>query len=400
MKKLSTYKTEIINQSKYINEPEWLLAHRLTALKYLEKLNYPEIERLDYSNWDLWKVPTFNNIKNFDNRIENNIRIRTFQDAIKDDEKLFKTIYKQSNFIENRDFFDSFTTAFLTNNIFVYIPDHTESTEIIDLNYILNTSIQKHYNYQVLIYIGKNSSAEIIEKYSSKTDQNQASLNMNIQVIANDGANVQYSILGCLGKNVNAFIRRNGKIHNNARINWSLGTLNDGNVLEDIQVSLEGEGSSSELKVIALSHGRQTQAINARIINKKPNTIGNIFQHGVALNQSTITFNGIGEILRGAKNSDAQQESRVLLLSDEARADTNPILLIDEFEVEAGHAASITRTNEEQLYYLMSRGFSQQEAEKLIIKGFLDIVLAEMPKGIIKEELLKQIERKLSYYVN
>ena len=71
------------------------------------------------------------------------------------------------------------------------------------------------------------------------------------------------------------------------------------------------------------------------------NSVGHILQHGVILERGTLTFNGIGHIVKGAKGADAQQESRVLMLSDKARSDANPILLIDENEVTAGHAASI-----------------------------------------------------------
>ncbi|MCH3490266.1 SufD family Fe-S cluster assembly protein, partial [Enterococcus faecium] len=91
-----------------------------------------------------------------------------------------------------------------------------------------------------------------------------------------------------------------------------------------------------------------------RVTNKAPHTIGHILQHGVIREKGTLTFNGIGHILKGAKGADAQQESRVLMLSDKARGDANPILLIDENEVTAGHAASVGRVDPEEMYYLMS----------------------------------------------
>ena len=88
------------------------------------------------------------------------------------------------------------------------------------------------------------------------------------------------------------------------------------------------------------------------------------------------------------------------MLSDEARADANPILLIDEFEVQAGHAASVSRVDKEQLYYLMSRGLDQLQAEKLVILGFLGIVLKEISLPSVREQLIDRIERKLTHYGN
>ncbi len=88
-------------------------------------------------------------------------------------------------------------------------------------------------------------------------------------------------------------------------------------------------------------------------------------------------FNGIGQIIKGAKGSDAQQESRVLMLSRRARGDANPLLLIDENDVTAGHAASVGRVDDEQMYYLMSRGISERVARKLVIRGFMGEVFNE-----------------------
>lgn len=101
--------------------------------------------------------------------------------------------------------------------------------------------------------------------------------------------------------------------------------------------------------------------------------------------------------MKRSKGSDAQQESRILMLSPQARGDANPILLIDDNDVTAGHAASIGRVNPEQLYYLMSRGLQKRLAEKLVIRGFLAPVLDEIPLKEIRNEFSELIERKVSY---
>ena len=111
-------------------------------------------------------------------------------------------------------------------------------------------------------------------------------------------------------------------------------------------------------------------------------------------NASSV-FNGIGYIKHGGTKSIANQESRVLMLSENARGDANPILLIDEDDVEAGHAASVGRVDPEQLY-LMSRGISRTEAERLVIHGFLDPVVRELPIEDVKRQLREVIERKVS----
>lgn len=171
--------------------------------------------------------------------------------------------------------------------------------------------------------------------------------------------------------------------------------MNEGNVVADFDSDLIGNGSHADLKVVALSSGRQVQGIDTRVTNYGCNSIGNILQHGVILEKATLTFNGIGHIIKGAKGADAQQESRVLMLSDQARSDANPILLIDENDVTAGHAASIGQVDPEDMYYLMSRGLDKATAERLVVRGFLGSVIVEIPVKEVRDEMIATIEEKL-----
>ena len=107
-----------------------------------------------------------------------------------------------------------------------------------------------------------------------------------------------------------------------------------------------------------------------------------------------MTFNGVGHIVKGAKGADAQQESRVLMLSDKARSDANPILLIDENDVTAGHAASIGQVDPEDMYYLMSRGIDKETAERLVIRGFLGTVITEIPVREVRDEMIAVLESR------
>ena len=121
----------------------------------------------------------------------------------------------------------------------------------------------------------------------------------------------------------------------------------------------------------------------------------NILKHGVMKDSATSIFNGIGKIEHGASKSNAEQESRLLMLSEKARGDANPLLLIDEDDVMAGHAASVGRVDPVQLYYLMSRGISKKEAERLVIHGFLAPVVDQLPIEGVKKQLVEVIERKV-----
>src|SRR5690625_1984990 len=107
------------------------------------------------------------------------------------------------------------------------------------------------------------------------------------------------------------------------------------------------------------------------------------------LDKTTAIFNAIGKIDDGASGANAEQESRILMLSKGARGDANPILLIDEDDVTAGHAASVGRIDELQMYYLQSRGITPDEAKRLIIHGCLAPVAKELPIETIKQSLTR-----------
>ena len=193
-----------------------------------------------------------------------------------------------------------------------------------------------------------------------------------------------------------AYISRRGKLDDDSMIDWAIGVMNEGDVIADFDSDLFGRGSHADMKVVALSRGRQIQGIDSRVTNYGCNSIGNILQHGVILEKGTLTFNGIGHIIKGAKGADAQQESRVLMLSDKARSDANPILLIDENDVTAGHAASIGQVDPEDMYYLMSRGLDQATAERLVVRGFLGSVIVEVPVKEVRVEMIETIDEILA----
>ena len=253
------------------------------------------------------------------------------------------------------------------------------------------------FNKHILIIAGKNSKISYLERLESRGQGSaKATANITVEVIARSGAQVKFAAIDRLGENVTAYISRRGKLGNDASIDWAIGVMNEGNVVADFDSDLIGNGSHADLKVVALSSGRQVQGIDTRVTNYGCNSIGNILQHGVILEKATLTFNGIGHIIKGAKGADAQQESRVLMLSDQARSDANPILLIDENDVTAGHAASIGQVDPEDMYYLMSRGLDKATAERLVVRGFLGSVIVEIPVKEVRDEMIATIEEKLS----
>ena len=409
------------------NEPNWMREMRQAALKKVDELDLRRIERVRYDRWPLFNIDEKSltteqtiseNTSDFNEKKEgpvlvqqddNNIFEQLPQElvdkgviltdiftAMQKYPDLVQKYYMTSCVLMDEDKVTAAHAAFMNGGLFLYVPKNVVIEQPIEAVFHHNGDSSAHFYKHVLIVAEENSEFSYLERYISEgNDAQKISGNIIVEVIAKNEAKIKFSGIDQLGENLSCYIKRRGYLMRNASIEWAMGIMNEGDVVGDFDSELEGEGSHAEVKAVAISAGDQKQAIDTRVSNKAPHSIGHILQHGVIRDRATLTFNGIGHILKGAKGSDAQQESRVLMLSDKARGDANPILLIDENEVSAGHAASVGRVDPEQMYYLMSRGLAKEEAERLVIRGFLSAVLSSIPVKEVEKELIDVIERKL-----
>ena len=269
-----------------------------------------------------------------------------------------------------------------------------EVKEPIQAVYILDDKEAATFNH-VIVVADDNSSVTFVENYISTEEEVNGIVNIVAEVFANNNAKVVFGCVDTLAKGSTVYVNRRGITGRDARLDWALGMMNDGHTIAENTTNLIGDGSDSDSLTVVVGRGKQTQNFTTSIVHIGRNTEGFILKHGVMKDEASSIFNGIGKIEKGASGANAVQESRVLMLSDRARGDANPILLIDEDDVAAGHAASVGRVDPMQLYYLMSRGISQAEAERLIIHGFLAPVVEKLPIEAVKRQLIDIIERKV-----
>ncbi|WP_313629506.1 Fe-S cluster assembly protein SufD [Enterococcus italicus] len=408
-------------------EPSFMSALRQQAIAEIDALPLPHIERVRFDRWPLFEiteaglsgevavdasVPAFDEMKNNPTIVQQDdltvfeqlpqaladqgVILTDLFSAMQDYPELVESYYMKKAVPINEDKMTAAHAAFMNSGIFLYVPKNVVIKEPIEALFYQNSASDAHFFKHVLIVAEEHSEFQYLERFMTVGEGSEkASANIIVEVIAKNGAKVKFSAIDQLGEHLSTYMNRRGYIMRDASVDWALGVLNDGNVIADFDSDLVGEGSHAELKAVAISAGRQTQAIDTRVTNKAPYSIGHILQHGVIRERGTLTFNGIGHIIKGAKGADAQQESRVLMLSDQARGDANPILLIDENEVTAGHAASVGRVDPEEMYYLLSRGLHKEEAERLVIRGFLGSVLTAIPVKEVQKELIEVIEGKL-----
>lgn len=146
-------------------------------------------------------------------------------------------------------------------------------------------------------------------------------------------------------------------------------------------IHLDGEGAGILLPAILLGKNNDTLDLQLNIYHNAPNTTSKIIVKGALTDRSFVNFDGLVKIKKGAKTTNAWLGANLLLLSNQAKGRAVPGLEIMENDIKAGHAATVGRVNEIEIFYLMSRGLSENDAKSLIIRGFLESLIRQFPKG-------------------
>ncbi|MBP3039385.1 Fe-S cluster assembly protein SufD [Bacillaceae bacterium Marseille-Q3522] len=418
--------------SQNMKEPAWLTKLRLDALAKAENLPMPKPDKTRLTNWNFTQFDKhFSDNEGFASLDELPAEVKSLIEAENSDKNLyvqrnnkpallslskdlqdkgvvftdiFSAAQKHSELLQKYLFTDgvkmdenrlsALHAAYLNGGVFLYVPKNVEITEPVQAIFLHDDPQASLFNH-VLVVTEANSSVTYVENYLSTVDEATGIFNIVSEIIAGTNSKVQYGAVDHFAKGVTGYVNRRGVAARDARIEWALGLMNDSNTIYDTKTNLVGDGSYGDTKMVVIGRGKQTQNFSTSIVHFGKNTEGYILKHGVMKDEASSIFNGIGKIEHGASKACAEQESRVLMLSEGARGDANPILLIDEDDVIAGHAASVGRVDPLQLYYLMSRGVTKTEAERLIIHGFLAPVVNALPIEGVKKQLVEIIERKV-----
>ncbi|MGO4047090.1 Fe-S cluster assembly protein SufD [Staphylococcus pseudintermedius] len=428
---LNISEAQLVDYSQAHNEPSWMTELRKKALQQVESLEMPKPDKTKLTKWDFdsfkqhetegavyydlkelpKEIDRIINVENTENLViqhNNTLAYTKVNEKAQQDgviiEHIQEALVNHSDLVEKYFMKDAVTvdehrltalhTALMNGGIFVYVPKNVVVEHPIQYVVLHDDDNASFFNH-VLLVTEESAEVTYVENYLSTASGEGNQLNIISEVVAGANSNISYGSVDFLDQGFTGHIIRRGVAAADASIRWSLGLMNEGDQIIDNTTNLIGDRSSSELKSVVVGRGTQTINLTSRIVQYGKETDGYILKHGVMKENASSIFNGIGHIKHGGSGSSANQESRVLMLSENARGDANPILLIDEDDVEAGHAASVGRVDPEQLYYLMSRGISQSESERLVIHGFLDPVVRELPIEDVQRQLREVIELKV-----
>jgi Fe-S cluster assembly protein SufD len=215
----------------------------------------------------------------------------------------------------------------------------------------------------------------------------------NIDLIAEKNSHVKYLLVSEI-ESTKSTINHAFIAKRDAKLEIITGLVS--NVLDaKLHVDLVEEGAEVKMRAVAVSSDDNVQNVDVFITHKAPHTFGDMTNIGIANKRGKIILNGVEKIEKGMKLANAFQTLKGIITSDQAIVEVNPILLIDEYDVKAGHGATIGKIEEDVLYYLMSRGLNRKEAEKLVIHGFLKPVIDEIDDEPLRERFESLVNSRI-----
>jgi len=286
--------------------------------------------------------------------------------------------------------------AFVSGGRVIYVPAGVEIELPINTFRWLDieqTAVFPH----TLVIAGPQSKVTYVEECASPARvQDGLAMNCGVtEIIAEEGANVRYAIVQQWGRHVFHYQAVRVFAHKDAQIQTLLVTLGGGVARSDVETDLQAEGAHSEMLGIYLADSNQHFDHYTYQLHQAPHAGSDLLYKGALKDRSRSVFRGMIRVLPGAQGTDAYQTNRNLILSEDAHADSLPNLEIEADDVRCSHGATIGQQDEQQIFYLMSRGLSRDQAEKLIVYGFFEEVLARVPVEWLHKRVMRVIERKL-----
>ncbi|MBN3491150.1 SufD family Fe-S cluster assembly protein [Acholeplasma equirhinis] len=217
--------------------------------------------------------------------------------------------------------------------------------------------------------------------------------NYQINLETKENSNVKFLFIADI-HNAHSDVSFMSKTLSDSNLEFVGGFISD-KVDVKLHLDLNGKGANLKLRTIAVSSLNHEQNLDVRMVHYAPMTIAEMLNIGIAGENGIVRINGVGQIEQGMKQASDFQTLKGIITNDAAQIDVNPILIIDEFDVKAGHAATVGKLEEDVLYYLRSRGLSLAEAQKLIINGYLQPVIDEIDDEQIKNQVITLVNERI-----
>ena len=323
--------------------------------------------------------------------------LESLQEAITNHEELVREHLATDAVPAEEGKFAALNAALWSDGIFLYVPKGVQLELPVRVTCWLSEAGTASFS-RVLIVAEAQSQVSYVDEVLSDDFESQTYTSTAVELIARDGARVQYVAVQRLGRGTfyqsmqRTLAQRDSKLDT---LNVALGASV---TRVDLNARLLGPGANSDMLGLYFGDDDQHFDFNTSQDHVTEHTSSDLLYKGALDGASRAAFRGIIRVLPGAQGTDAYQTNRNLLLSPESRADSLPNLEIEADDVKCSHGATVGQLDDEATFYLMSRGLSLIQAERLVVLGFLGEVLAKLPLGGVVDKVTRVIEQKLAQH--
>jgi Fe-S cluster assembly protein SufD len=297
--------------------------------------------------------------------------------------------------VSGDDLFIARNEAGFRGGAFVYVP-----RGIVVEQPILLTAVQAatgtELDRRTLIVLEEGAQVEVWEQYLSAGEDVEGIFNTVVELVVGDGAQLRYVCGQSLSERGWIFGAQRAEVGRDASLDWVALGFGSARGRVRMQTRLGGQGAEARVTGAYASRGTQHIDFDTTQEHAAPNTTSDLAFRGVLQGRSTAVWRGNIIVDPGAQKTDAFQESRNLLIGKRAHADAIPGLEIQANDVRCTHAAAVAQIDPEQLFYLRSRGLSEEVAKRLVIEGFLSALVERFEQGPVRDVLAESLERRLA----
>jgi len=251
--------------------------------------------------------------------------------------------------------------------------------------------------WRLLIVAEPESRFTLIEEYTSASPDLEAYSNAAVEIVVQDAAKVEYVSVQNLSRGTWHFASHHARVERDAELDWVAGGFGSAKGKISIQNDLAGPGATSRVTGAYFADGTQHLDYDTFQEHIAPSTTSDFAFKGALRDTARAVWRGMIRVEEGAQKTNAYQENRNLLLSKTAHADSIPGLEIMANDVRCTHGATLGQVDREQLFYLMARGLSRAEAERLIVRGFFQDVLDRVELEPVRDALASALESRLPH---
>jgi len=301
----------------------------------------------------------------------------SIEDGLRKHPEIFKQYFGTVVPIEDNKF-SALNSAVWSGGSFVYVPKGVTVELPLQAYFRLNVANIGQFE-RSLIIADEGSKVHYVEGCTAPSYTTDSFHSGVIEIIVKKGARVRYTTIQNWSTNVYNLVTQRAKVEENGTMEWVDCNLGSKATMKYPSAYLMGQGAHAEILSVAFAGRGQQQDAGGKVIHFAPNTSSKITSKSISKNGGRSSYRGLLKVYKGATNVRSSVSCDALLLDPESRSDTYPTIEVDEEDVTIGHEASVSKIGEEQLFYLMSRGLTQEEATTMVVSGFIEPLVKELP---------------------